>query len=255
MRTWMKVVVGAVLVGVVTLAVAGWATFGDLAPEPAGEELGALGYAGADGYVGFAVLDGGPGALVLIDAGNDPMGAAVLGALAAHHQSADDVAAIFLTHGHPDHAGGAHLFPHAKVYAMAEELPYATGKAAYLGPVPRLFGPVDTGVGQPTGLTDGSITVVGALSVEGLLVPGHTAGSAAWLVGDTLFLGDSVSAAKDGHLVGAPWIFSDDTAENVVSVCALAQRLAPRAASIHRIVTSHTGSLTGFGPLAAFTGE
>src|SRR5580700_136848 len=57
-----------------------------------------------DGYVAitpvdFGVVDVGKGHIVLIDAGYDPKGAALLGELARRKVGPDAVTAIFFTHG------------------------------------------------------------------------------------------------------------------------------------------------------------
>lgn len=194
-----------------------------------------------DGYTSAALLDAGGGRWVLIDAGNDPTGAALRAALQARGVGPEAVAAIFLTHGHPDHVAGCGLFPSATVYAMEAEGPTLTGERAYRGPLPRLFGPRPAPCAVTGLVQDGAVVQVGALQVEGFWVPGHTAGSAAWLVGDVLFVGDSLSAKHEG-LAGAPWVFTDDTAQNEASMRALAQRLAGRVALV---VPSHTGTATG----------
>src|SRR6266852_4648173 len=49
------------------------------------------------------VVDVGEGHVVLIDAGYDPKGAALLAELARRKVGPDAVTAIFFTHGHPDH--------------------------------------------------------------------------------------------------------------------------------------------------------
>src|SRR5580704_17940696 len=54
-------------------------------------------------FVSVYVLDAGNGKVALIDAGNDKSGKAILAELQRRGLTAAAVAAIFLTHGHPDH--------------------------------------------------------------------------------------------------------------------------------------------------------
>lgn len=216
-------------------------TFAGLKPTER-RDIPGVGRLAFDGYAGFSVLDAGDGKVVLIDAGNDPSGAAVLAALAPH--TARDVEAVFLTHGHPDHIAALPKLPLTKIYAMAAEVPFITGQQGYHGPLPSLFGAVDRGFHLTEGLTDGSVTQVGTLSIEAFAVPGHTAGSA-YLVNGALFLGDNATILKDGSLRPAPWVFSDDTGENRRALVALAQRLKSRASEIHWLVPAHSGAAEG----------
>jgi len=91
-----------------------------------------------------------------------------------------------------------------------------------------------------------------SLPVRVYAVPGHTAGSAAYLVNGALFLGDSGDIASDGRLQGSPWIFSDSQAENRASLVQLEQRLVSDGANVRVIIPSHSGAASGLGPLTAF---
>ena len=101
-------------------------------------------------------------------------------------------------------------------------------------------------------LTDGQKVKVGRTRVEAFRLPGHTAGSAAYLIGGTLYLGDSATLTDAGNLDGAPWIFSDNVAENHAALSALAKTLKPRSAQITRLVFSHSGPADAFAPLQDF---
>jgi glyoxylase-like metal-dependent hydrolase (beta-lactamase superfamily II) len=206
------------------------------------EEIPELGRVVKDGYVGLALLDAGDGSVVLVDAGNDRDGEALTAALAARGRTLGDVAAVFLTHGHRDHVAALPLLPNSRVYAMAAESPQLAGEAPYAGPLPRLFG-APSPVRVTDLVEDGATVRVGRLTLEGFLVPGHTPGSACWLVDGVLFVGDNATIETSGAVRPAPWVFSDDTAENATSLRALARRLAGR--EVRRVVPSHSGSLAG----------
>ena len=188
-----------------------------------------------DGFVNAFVLDAGPGKVVLVDSGNDKAGKAVLASLARKNLTPAAVAAVFLTHGHPDHTAGCRLFPGAQVYAMEADVPLLTET-----------------VNSPRPLKDGDVVTVGDLRVEAFSVPGHTPGSAVYLARGVLFFGDSAGASKSGDVMKAVRIFSKDSALNVASLKALAARLRPREAEIKALAFGHTGSLEGLGPLVAF---
>ena len=238
-----------VVLGLLVLAVAGVfvSAFAGNAPLVA-ETLPGLGEVVLDGYVSVAVLDVGEGRYALVDAGNTPSGAPILAALEAHGAGPDAVVAILLTHGHPDHVAACGVFPRATVYLLADEIPFATGTRPYLGPLPRILGARTAPCAALTPVTDGQSLVVGSRTVEVFAVPGHTAGSAGYLVGDTLFLGDAARTRADGSPAGAPWVFSDDVPEDVASLAALARRLQGRP--LARVTNAHTGSVPGAAFLA-----
>jgi len=130
--------------------------------------------AGASGGSGFLVDAGGPVEPVL--------------AMIARHRVT--VEAILLTHHHHDHAGEAATLARAtgaEVHAHRDELPLL-------------------GAGAAHGLDDGATLAAGGIAVQLLHIPGHTAGQAAWLVGedvvftgDTLFRGSVGSTVAPGH--------------------------------------------------------
>ncbi|HEY4015266.1 MAG TPA: MBL fold metallo-hydrolase [Polyangiaceae bacterium] len=188
-----------------------------------------------DGFANVFILDAGHGKVALVDAGKDKSGEALLGALARRNLTPASVAAIFLTHGHPDHTAGCKLFPSAEVYAMDSEV-------SLIGDAAKVTHP----------LKDGEVATVSDLRVEAFSVPGHTPGSAVYLARGVLFLGDSAGASKKDDMMKAVRLFSKDSALNVASLKALAARLAPREAEIKAMAFGHTGSLTGVEPLEAF---
>ena len=190
--------------------------------------------------------------VILIDAGGDDAGEAILRELYEMGLSPSAVAAILLTHGHADHMAAIDRFPNAQVMALGGEVPLVEGRAGSLGPVTR-FLPVDpTGIDVARVLRDGDVVALGGMQVRVYAVPGHTAGSAAYLVDGVLFVGDSADATTDGSLQGAPWIFSDSQAENRASLVRLEQRLVAERANVTAIVPSHSGYTSGMDPLSEF---
>jgi glyoxylase-like metal-dependent hydrolase (beta-lactamase superfamily II) len=205
-----------------------------------------------DGMVSVGVVPIAPGQVALVDAGNDKTGAAVLAELSRRQLGPDAVIAILLTHGHPDHTAAIALFPKAQVMALEAEVALVEGRTAARGPLPRLFPARPTGV-KVTPLRDGATVTLGEMQVGVFAVPGHTAGSAAYLVNGVLFLGDAADINNSGDVVGAPWIFSDSQAEDRASLVGLDQRLQRDGVDVKAIVFAHSGVLTkGLAPLAAF---
>ncbi|MEQ1565943.1 MAG: MBL fold metallo-hydrolase [Myxococcota bacterium] len=205
-----------------------------------------------DGYVSAFLLELPEGGAALVDAGNDPEGAAIRAALAQRGLSEGDVVALLLTHGHADHTAACARYPNATVYAASEELPLLAGEVGARSPVGRLFGAHPSPCAAPVGVRDGQVLPIGGVEVTAYLVPGHTRGSTAWLAGGVLFLGDSADATADGRLLGSKWLFSDDTDENARSLRALSDRLARDHADVRALAFAHTGTLGGLGPLTAF---
>ncbi|MBS2030589.1 MAG: MBL fold metallo-hydrolase [Deltaproteobacteria bacterium] len=204
-----------------------------------------------DGFVSFFVLEAGDGQVVLIDAGTDPEGKALLAELARRKLGPDAVKAIFLTHGHGDHLAAVHLFPKADVYGFGAEAGLMDGTAGPRGPIVRFFGKKDSGVRFTHLLADGESTNIGPLTVKAFLIPGHTQGSAAYLARGVLFLGDSAAATSEGKLKGAVWAFSDDAAQAKASLAGLLNKLDPKEVTF--LAPAHTAPLKGLGPLQALT--
>jgi len=205
-----------------------------------------------DGFVDVGVVDLGGGKVALIDAGVDKDGKAILAELSRRNLGPAAVEAILLTHGHGDHLAGCHLFPSAPVYALAGDVGLAEGREASKGPVGKLMGIQPTGVKIARPLADGETLTLGSRSIRVFSIPGHTAGSAAYLVDGVLFLGDSAGASKDGKILPAPWQFSEDGPQNRASLHTLAERLRPSAAEVKALVPAHSGVLKGLDPLLAF---
>lgn len=213
-----------------------------------GQQLGAVRIV-KDGFTSVGVVDESDGKVALIDAGNDPTGSAILAELDRRKVTRDDVTAIFLTHGHPDHLGGAAIFPHAVIYALEAEIPLAEGKVSGKGPLTRFFSPKLTHL-TIKGLHDGEVVEVGTQKVEAFACPGHTGGSTAYLVDGSLFLGDAAVADNKGVVHGPIWAFSDDATQGASSLKALAKRLEGK--DVKTLVFAHYGTLPGLKPLADF---
>jgi glyoxylase-like metal-dependent hydrolase (beta-lactamase superfamily II) len=248
------IVVGVVLVLLlVPILIIGVTTFGGMTPLVDGTDLPGGAKLVKDGFTSIAVLPAGDGAVALIDCGDQEDGAPLVAELKRRGLALDAVKAVFLTHGHPDHIGACHLLKNADIMALPGDVPLAEGTGRAKGPVPSKF---DTPLGKRVKvthpLTDGETVTVGPLSVKVYAVPGHTAGSAAFLATEVLYMGDSAGAASDGHLKGAPWVFSDDTEQNHQSLVALASRLKSEGATVKKTSFAHTGPVDGMEGLLRF---
>jgi glyoxylase-like metal-dependent hydrolase (beta-lactamase superfamily II) len=208
-----------------------------------------------DGFVDVGVIDVGGGKVALVDAGNDKQAHAILAELQRRGLGPDAVTAILLTHGHGDHLAGCSMFPSASVYALAGDVGLAEGREAAKGFLGRLAGVRPTGVKIARALSDGEELALGSRKVKVFAIPGHTDGSAAYLIDGVLFLGDSAGSSSDGKILPAPWMFSADPAQNRASLAGLAQRLRPDATSVKVLVPAHSGVLRGLDPLLAFAAK
>jgi glyoxylase-like metal-dependent hydrolase (beta-lactamase superfamily II) len=146
----------------------------------------------------WVLVEPGESEAVVIDPGPDDAGHrdAVMAAVAA--AGASRVALVLLTHGHADHAGGALAFAeqaHAPIRAVAGDL-CSTGQRPLVD-------------GEHIGGALGSRRIAGALEIDAIATPGHSADSvcfllgadAALLTGDTILgRGSTVVARPDGRL-------------------------------------------------------
>ena len=178
------------------------------------------------------------GGYALVDAGMDSEARAIRSVLQRRGDEVRDVKSIFVTHAHGDHMGGIPSFPAAEVYAVE-----ADAKA-----IRRVRSRT------VRGLEDGDVVTASGTEVEVFALPGHTPGSAAYLVYGVLFLGDSAAAAYDGS-VQANWIFSEDSELNEESLASLARRLKDRADHVQQIAFGHQGPVNGLGPLLKWASD
>lgn len=208
-----------------------------------------------DGMSQVLILDGGNGQIGLIDAGATPEFKTVIDALAARGYKPADVKAIFLSHGHPDHIAAAKIFTNAKLHAMKQEVPIAEGLSGNNSPANRLFSVEPTGLKVNEKLADGQRVKFGALDIDVFSVPGHTPGSAVYLVSGVLFMGDTALSSNDGKILSPVWFFSTDVDQGRRSLRELVLKVLKKNLQVDKIVFSHSGELDGLQPLIDFSHE
>jgi glyoxylase-like metal-dependent hydrolase (beta-lactamase superfamily II) len=206
----------------------------------------------ADGFSGIGVIRLDDRRVALVDAGNDAAGEAILAELERRQLGPEAVAAVLITHGHGDHVAAIGRFPGAEVMALDVEVPLVEGRAGARGPLTRLLPVRPTGVTVTRALHDGEVVMLGGVPIRVYAVPGHTAGSAAYYVDGVLLVGDSADVTSDGALQGAPWLFSDDQAQNRASLVRLEQRAVADGLDVNAIVPAHSGAAEGTVALTNF---
>jgi glyoxylase-like metal-dependent hydrolase (beta-lactamase superfamily II) len=165
-----------------------------------------------------------PHGAVLIDAGLDASGAAILGELAAEHVAPSEVQAVLLTHGHPDHYAAAPRFERATVIVGADDVAMVRGDTSHYAPFGLIMGallPLPPAPGTLTGIHGGEPLVFDGATFTTVAMPGHTPGSLAYLHARTLFTGDSLMRKGDG-VTTVSWLFSEDAARNRAAARGLA---------------------------------
>ena len=182
-----------------------------------------------DGPVNFYVLRA-PDGLVCMDAGWRP--SRVAREFAAQNLDLRDVAAVFVTHLHWDHARGIGSFPRAQVFVGERErrqLPATWPKPA-----------------RPlAAVRDGQTVSAAGLAVRVIATPGHTDGSVSYLTeGGFLFSGDTIRLRRgEARPFVSPFNTDPDGLERSVAALAALN-------DVKCLLTAHSG--VSMDPPAAF---
>lgn len=146
---------------------------------------------------------------------------------------------IVLTHGHPDHAGGAAKVAqarHVPVYAHRLELPFLEGERTYPR-INRVLQPIRPGLARALPeFTDGTLEPLGGLTPWS--TPGHTPGHVVYHhVQDDVLLAGDLFKARNGQLHHLGHFYSVDP-ERARRSEQILQLLQPT-----RVEASHGGSV------------
>jgi glyoxylase-like metal-dependent hydrolase (beta-lactamase superfamily II) len=169
--------------------------------------------------------------VVLVDMGWLGAGHRLQGKLRALGAAPADVTDVFLTHSHRDHIAAWKTVRGARFHLWAPEAPLFVGARRHRDLPSRLAWRVFGRVGPRPGQVDvrpfsgDTAFVVGSDTIRAYAVPGHTAGSAAYLFRGVLFVGDAVARKPLRGYGGADPLFSMDTRLNRRSLVALFVRV------------------------------
>ena len=173
------------------------------------------------------------GGIVVFDLGWWGAEGALEEALSAIGGTTDEVIAVFLTHSHRDHVGAWRSVAHAPFHMAAAEVDLFFREAAQGGWVPRWIEALNaTEVPEPgevevRAFAGDTAFTFGADTVRAFTVPGHTAGSAAYLFRGTLFAGDAIGWSWHAGIRPARAGYSDDADAARRSLSSLRERLEP----------------------------
>ncbi len=98
--------------------------------------------------------------------------------------------------------------------ALGPDVALVEGLAGAHSPLARLMPVAPTDAEPAHAFMDGETYTLNQVPVRVFGVPGHTAGSAAYLINGVLFLGDAGDVGSDGTIKQSPWIFSDSQAQD-----------------------------------------
>jgi hydroxyacylglutathione hydrolase len=160
---------------------------------------------------------------VLIDAGLDASGTAILAELKTAGVEPAQVHAVLVTHGHPDHYAAASLFPKATIAVGSGDLAMLRGDTTHysrFGKIMAAVMPMPSAPHTVTALRGGEQLEFDHARFHVIATPGHSPGSVMFLYDTILFTGDSLMRKKDGLTI-APALFSEDAARNQASLRAL----------------------------------
>jgi glyoxylase-like metal-dependent hydrolase (beta-lactamase superfamily II) len=250
MRRLIGWLLAGTLVLIASLLVIGAWTFSGMGRIEGGRTLLGSATVVKDGYVSAFMIEIDPDSVALVDTGNDAEGKAIRAELRRRGLGPEAVEIILLTHGHPDHTAACHLFPNATVYADGDEFPLLTGRVGSRGPLTQLFGPMPSTCTNVRPVKDGDEVPIGTRLARVFAVPGHTSGSAAWLVDGVLYLGDAADASSSGNMLSAKWAFTDNPARARRSLISLAEKVDDL--DVRMLAFSHSGVLVGSRALAEY---
>lgn len=215
------ILAGAALIFLVFL----FSRFRPSATQPVKDNI----YAVSCGFVNFYAVKTEKG-VILFDTGANP--SIAKRGLSKIGISPETVTKVFLTHTDYDHAGGLGAFPQAELYISKPEEQMINGTTARRGLIRNK--PLS---GYRT-LEDGETVNIHGVSIKTYIVPGHTPGSASYLInGRFLASGDLLRVSRNGNFLPFLRLMNMNHKQNIESVKSMQSVID----SAEYILTGHTG--------------
>lgn len=182
--------------------------------------------------------------VVLVDAGWFGAGDQIPALLSRLGAEPADVAGVLITHSHRDHIAGWPAVSEATFFTADAELELLHGRTEHGGWLVRWGDRLDPpelpepGEIRVRTFSADTILTFGADTVRAFVMPGHTAGSAAYLMDGVLFVGDGLShSILFGGFRPPVRRYSEDAAAARRSLLAVLERARPRG--VRAVCTAH----------------
>jgi len=146
--------------------------------------------------------------------------------------SPDSVTHVFLTHSDFDHASALNAFKGAKVYLAKAEVPMVTGE------IPRRVFVYNNKLSSFNALKDGETVKIGNSEIKVYVTPGHTIGSASYLVDNRLLItGDLLRISRSGKIKPFLMFMNMNHKQDIKSV----EMMQKTIGNAEYVLTGHTG--------------
>ena len=143
---------------------------------------------------------------------------------------------VFLSHSDSDHVGGISAFKNAKVYISKAEEPFITEKKLRKTFFGEKFNKLNV---KYTTFNDRDIIQIGKTKVKAVVNPGHTEGSATFIINDSVMLTGDILILKKGRAEVLD-LFNMDSPLAVKSI----KMLGDISGDVKILCTSHSGCST-----------